>query len=113
MSLENNAKAVKATAPRPESVYKIREPLKHEVWLDRLAFHKAPETGAGVRYSNRRRIRALKFFRFWRFFGKNYRERERLQKKLKQLRRKLTEVNIMERNFLLQGISNLYDVKHP
>lgn len=49
----------------------------------------------------------------WRFYGKDYRERERLQKKLKRLRRKLTEVNVFERNFLLHGIGDLYDVKHP
>ena len=45
----------------------------------------------------------------WRFWGDTFRERERLQKKLKRLRRKLTEVNIMERNFLLDGISDLYE----
>lgn len=48
----------------------------------------------------------------WRFFGNNFRERERLQKKLKRLRRKLTEVNLMERNFLLNGISDLYENSH-
>lgn len=48
----------------------------------------------------------------WRFFGNNFRERERLQKKLKRLRRKLTEVNVFEQNYLLDGISDLYDVKH-
>lgn len=48
----------------------------------------------------------------WRFYGDNFRERERLQKKLKRLRRKLTEVNIMERNFLLNGISDLYENSH-
>jgi len=48
----------------------------------------------------------------WRFFGNNFRERERLQKKLKRLRRKLTEVNVFERNFLLNGISDLYEQSH-
>ena len=48
----------------------------------------------------------------WRFFGDSFRERERLQKKLKRLRRKLTEVNVFERNYLLDGISDLYEQSH-
>lgn len=46
----------------------------------------------------------------WRFFGRDFRERERLQKKLARLRSKLTQVSELERNYLLNGIKDLYQV---
>lgn len=45
----------------------------------------------------------------YRFIGQDYRERERLKLKLNRLRKKLQEVPAIEKNFLLEGIRDLYE----